>query len=68
MARLALFIVTAAVLGWLGYRAMTGGSLTNPMAEPPKERLDNVQKAADRIEQQQQEAADRALEKADERN
>lgn len=60
------FIVLAlglGLVGYLGYRAMYGGRA--PSAEStPKQRLENVQNAANRIEQEQEEAARRALEKA----
>ncbi len=62
MGRILSAVMGIAVLGYLGYRSMYGmrpvGSAT------PKERLDNVKAAANRIEVQQQKAADEALQKA----
>jgi hypothetical protein len=65
MGRLIMGIITIAIVGYLGYRSMYGGRM--PGAEgagTPKQRLDNVQKAADRIEDQQQKAAEEALKKS----
>ena len=53
-----------AVVAYMGYRSMYGGFSDKNSNGTPKERLDNVKKAANRIEQQQEEAAQRALEKA----
>lgn len=60
-------IITIAILAWLGYRAMYGRAAM-PDAQgvsAPKQRLDNVQKAANRIEDQQQKSADEALKKGE---
>lgn len=60
------FVVLAlglAIVGYLGYRSMYGGAAATA-ENTPKARLDNVQKAANRIEKEQDEAAKRALEKA----
>jgi len=53
-----------AIVGYLGYRSMYGGYSDKNSNGTPKQRLENVQNAANRIENQQEEAAKRALEKA----
>lgn len=60
-------ILVIAIMGWLGYRAMYGRTAAIPDGQgvsAPKQRLDNVQKAANRIEDQQQKSADEALKKS----
>lgn len=60
------FVVLAlglAIVGYLGFRAMHGGAGATAQGTP-KQRLENVQNAANRIEKEQEEAAKRALEKA----
>ena len=60
-------ILVIAIMGWLGYRAMYGRSAAVPDGQgvsAPKQRLDNVQKAANRIEAQQQKNDDEALKKS----
>ncbi len=61
--RFVLLAVGLGLVGYLGYRSMYGGMAVTP-ENAPKQRLENVQRAADRIEKEQQEAAQRALEKA----
>ena len=60
-------ILVIAIMGWLGYRAMYGRSAAVPDGQgvsAPKQRLDNVQKAANRIEDLQQKNNDEALKKS----
>lgn len=59
-------IITISILGWLGYRAMYGRAALPDAngVSAPKQRLDNVQKAANRIEDQQQKNAEEALKKS----
>ena len=60
-------ILVIAIMGWLGYRAMYGRGAALPDGQgvsAPKQRLDNVQKAANRIEDQQQKNAEEALKKS----
>jgi|GEM_PF-4580273 hypothetical protein len=64
MARVILAIMAAAMLGYLGYSQMYGKGRAVGDATP-KERLDNVKKAANRIEANDQQRADDALKKAD---
>jgi len=52
------------MLGYLGYSQMYGKGRAVGDATP-KERLDNVKKAANRIEANDQQRADDALKKAD---
>lgn len=66
MGRLIMGILVIAIMGWLGYRSMYRGAAM-PDAQgvsAPKQRLDNVQKAANRIEAQQQKNDDEALKKS----
>lgn len=62
MGKLLAVVLGLSLMAFLAYRAMYG-RLPTSGAEPelPKQRLENVQNAADRIEKQQQEAADKAL-------
>ncbi len=56
------FVLGIAVLAYVGYRAMFGVAPgARGEQEAPAQRLENVRNAAGRIEQQQQEAAERAL-------
>jgi hypothetical protein len=60
MGRIVMGTISLAIVAYLGYRSM-GGHLG---AEgTPKQRLDNVHTAADRIEKNDQKAADDALKK-----
>lgn len=61
--RFLVVVLGLAVVAYLGYRSMYGHSGANSDGTP-RQRLENVQNAANRIEQQQEEAAKRALEKA----
>jgi hypothetical protein len=64
MGRLVMAVITIGILGYIGYKQMYGrapGSTTTA----PKQRLENVQKAANRIEEQQQKAADQAYEQSE---
>lgn len=58
-------IITLAIVGYLGYRSMYGRMPGSDAVGTPKQRLDNVRGAANRIEEQQQKAADDALKKAE---
>ena len=65
MGRIIMGVITIAIVGYLGYRSMYGGVMPNAAGVgTPKQRLDNVRKAADRIEKNDQKAADEALKKA----
>jgi hypothetical protein len=64
MGKILSTVLALAVLGYLGYRTMYGQTRANPDAATPKERLENVQNAANRIEQEQQQRAQQDLEKA----
>ena len=56
-------IITIGIVGYLGYRTMYGRVGAQGVSAP-KQRLENVQNAANRIETQQQQGADEALKKA----
>ncbi len=67
MGRLIMGILVIAIMGWLGYRSMYRGAAI-PDAQgvsAPKQRLDNVQKAANRIEAQQQKTEDDSIKKSE---
>lgn len=67
MGRLVMGIIVIAIMGWLGYRAMYGRSAAMPDGagvSAPKQRLDNVQKAANRIEAEQEKSNAEALKKS----
>lgn len=65
MGRLVMAVITIGILGYIGYRTMYGRSPATPEGtSAPKERLQNVQRAADRIEAEQQKAAEEALKKS----
>ena len=55
--------ITLAIAAYLAYR-VTGGNLHSADGSAPKQRLDNVHGAADRIEKEQQKAAEETLKKA----
>ena len=58
-------IITIGIVSYLGYRSMYGGHMPNAEGVgTPKQRLDNVRGAADRIEKNDQKAADEALKKS----
>ena len=57
-------IITIAIVGYLGYRSMYGHLPNAEGVGTPKQRLDNVRGAADRIEKNDQKAADEALKKS----
>lgn len=61
--RFVVLAIGLGIVGYLGYRSMYGGREPSE-ANTPKQRLENVQNAANRIEKDQEEAARRALEKA----
>jgi hypothetical protein len=63
MGRIIMGTVTLAIAAYLAYRSI-GGSREDGIGTP-KQRLDNVRGAADRIEKNDQKAADEALKKAD---
>lgn len=59
-----MFVIVIGIVGYIGYRQMYGHAPgANGGVSAPKQRLENVQKAADRIEVQQQKALDDTLEK-----
>ena len=60
--RFLVLLLGLVIVGYLGYRAMYGTTAVDQAT--PKEKLDNVKSAAKRIEADQQQAADEALEKA----
>lgn len=62
--RFLVVVLGLAVVGYLGYRSMYGGYSDRNSNGTPKQRLENVQNAANRIEQQQEDAAKQALERA----
>ena len=65
MGRIIMGIIAIGIVGYLGYRSMYGSvGVSAQGVSAPRQRLDNVQKAADRIEDQQQKAADEALKKS----
>ena len=65
MGRIIMVIIAIGIVGYLGYRSMYGSvGVSTQGVSAPRQRLDNVQKAADRIEDQQQKAADEALKKS----
>lgn len=65
MGRLVMAVITIGILGYIGYRTMYGRSPVNPEGtSAPKQRLENVQRAADRIEAEQEKANAAALEKS----
>ncbi len=63
MGKILSLVLGLAIIGYLGYRTMYGRSTPGAEPEAPKQRLENVQKAADRIE-----ANDEARLKAIEQN
>jgi hypothetical protein len=65
MGRIVMAVITLAIVGYLGYRSMYGRMPGTDGTGTPKQRLDNVRGAANRIEDQQQKAADEALKKAE---
>lgn len=67
MGRLIMGIIAIGIVGYLGYRAMYGSAkVPSQGVSAPKQRLENVQNAANRIEAQQQQAAEEALKKSTE--
>ncbi len=61
--RFLVLVLGLAVVAYLGYRTMSGRTGAGA-DDTPHQQLENVKAAAKRIEQQQAEAAARALEKA----
>ena len=60
-----MFIVAIGIVGYLGYRSMYGrAAVPSQGVSAPKQRLENVQNAANRIEAQQQQAAEETLKKS----
>ena len=58
-------VIAIAIVGYLGYRAMYGSMPpTTQGTSAPKQQLNNVRGAADRIEAQQGKASDEAEKKA----
>lgn len=65
MGRLVMGIIAISIVGYLGYRAMYGRSLASPQGtSAPKQKLENVNAAARRIEEQQDKANEEALKKS----
>ena len=64
MGRLVMAVITIAIIGFIAYKQMYGRSAFSSGSSEPKQKLENVQKAANRIEEQQQKAAESALEKS----
>jgi hypothetical protein len=61
MGRIVMAIITISIIGFIAYKQLYGRSALSTSSEP-KQKLENVQKAANRIEDQQQKAADKAFE------
>lgn len=59
-------IIAIGIVGYLGYRSMYGRAVPSQGVSAPKQRLENVQNAANRIEAQQEQAAEEALKKSGE--
>ncbi len=59
-----MFVIVIGIIGYIGYKQMYGSAPTANGVSAPKQKLQNVQKAADRIEAQQQKSTDEALDKA----
>lgn len=57
-------VITIGILGYIGYKQMYARA-PGSSSSAPKQRLENVQKAANRIEDQQQKAADKAYEQSE---
>jgi hypothetical protein len=65
MGRIVMAVITVGIIGYIGYKQMYGRSVGSIDSGAPKQRLENVQKAANRIEDQQQKSADSAYEKSE---
>jgi hypothetical protein len=61
MGRIVMAVITISIIGFIAYKQLYGRSALSSSSEP-KQRLENVQKAANRIEDQQQKSADKAFE------
>jgi hypothetical protein len=67
MGKLLSTVMAIAIIGYLGYRTMYGRTSMGSATEgTPRQRLDNVQNAANRIEKQQNDRAQQDLQKANE--
>ncbi|MBL8920564.1 MAG: hypothetical protein JNJ54_16995 [Myxococcaceae bacterium] len=67
MGRILLVVLALAVLGGIAWKVMYGSAPVSAGADgpsQPKQQLDNVRKAATRIEADQQKAADDVAQKA----
>ena len=64
MGRIIMGIIAIGIVGYLGFRAMYGGRMPGAEGVTPKQRLENVQGAAERIEKNEQKALDETLKKA----
>ena len=64
MGRIVMGIIAISIVGYLGFRAMYGGRMPDAQGASPKQRLENVQGAAERIEKNEQKALDETLKKA----
>lgn len=58
-------VITIGILGYIGYKQMYGRAPGSTATSAPKQRLENVQKAANRIEDQQQKSADKAYDQSE---
>ena len=58
-------VITISIIGFIAYKQLYGRSAFSAGKSEPKQKLENVQKAANRIEDQQQKAADKAFEKSE---
>lgn len=64
MGKILSLVLGLGIIGYLGYRTMYGRGGADGSQGTPKQRLDNVQKAANRIETNDQQRADEALKKS----
>ena len=64
MGRIVMGTITLAIAAYLAYRSVGGNLGGADGVGTPKQRLDNVHGAADRIEKDQQKAAEETLNKA----
>lgn len=64
MGRLIMGVITIGIVAYLGYRTMYGRAPSANGTSAPKQQLENVKGAANRIEEQQQKNAEEALKKS----
>jgi hypothetical protein len=65
MGRLVMAVITISIIGFIAYKQLYGRSAFST-STAPKQKLENVQKAANRIEEQQQQGADKAFKSGEE--